>query len=403
MKKPVILGVALGALGALGLSVAAWIGQRGDDDPTARVLREDFAVVVEAPGKLEAAVAYDIGPPSVRDVFSYNLSWMIPEGKVVAEGDVVARFDATEMEEQLRDHRAALEKVGQEKEKEQRNLDVSLRQMRLDLVKAQGELRTLEIDLEVPEELLSSIEIGQLRLRQRLAGQRVEFLTKKIDFEKELVKTKLDLLDVKRAYEESKVAYYDDAQRKFTIRAPIPGLIVYIPKRNGGRWEVGESVWMLAKILQVADTATLRVEASVLEVDASRIAPGQTAEIAVDAVPGLTLASAVAQVGRIVRERSHQDRTKVFDVFLPMDGVDNELIRPGMGVQVRILAQTLPGSLTVPLEAIRASRDGTWVEVIGAGGVERRPVTLGPRNSGRVVVESGVEEGDRVRRFEELS
>ena len=46
---------------------------------TVRVERDDLTVRVEATGKLEAAVAYEIGPPSVRDFWQYNLSWMIPE------------------------------------------------------------------------------------------------------------------------------------------------------------------------------------------------------------------------------------------------------------------------------------------------------------------------------------
>ena len=177
-------------------------------------------------------------------------------------------------------------------------------------------------------------------------------------------------------------------------------MIVYIPKRNGGRWEVGERVWMLSKILQIADVATLRAEANVLEVDASRISAGQTAQIAVTAVPGLELESAVAEVGRIVRERSLQDRTKVFDAFMPLDGLDDERVRPGMGVTVRIRTELLRDRLTVPLSAVRASTEGTWVEVVGRSGTERRIVELGPRDGNRVVVESGLEEGERVRRLE---
>lgn len=400
MRKRVIIAVGIAVLGGLGLSVAAWIGQGDDTDPTVRVVREDFEISVEASGKLEAAVAFEVGPPSVRDVWRYNLSWMVPEGKTIAEGDVVARFDATEMDDRLREHRASLEKVIQEKEKEQRNLEVSLKQLVLDLVKAEGELRTLELDLSVPEELLSSIEIAQLRLRRKLARERVDFLKEKIEFEKELVQAKLELLEVKRAYEESKVAYYDSSKTKFTVRAPISGVIVYIPKRSGGRWEVGESVWMLAKILQIADVSTLRAEANVLEVDASRIAAGQPAQIAITAVPGLELQSAVDEVGRIVRERSLQDRSKVFDALLPLGDLDDERVRPGMGVTVRIRTQLLENRLTIPLETVRSSAEGTWVEVVGREGTERRPVTLGPRNDTRVVVESGLEEGERIRRLE---
>ncbi|NJN64301.1 MAG: HlyD family efflux transporter periplasmic adaptor subunit [Acidobacteria bacterium] len=171
-----------------------------------------------------------------------------------------------------------------------------------------------------------------------------------------------------------------------------------MPKRNGGRWEVGESVWMLAKILNVADVSTLRVEAQVLEVDAARIAPGQRAEISLDAVPGSLLTSEVSEIGRIVRERSYQDRTKVFDVYLPLQEVDAETMRPGMGVTVKIESERLRDQLTVPVDAVRSSPSGPYVLVRdGAGGFDRRDVTLGARTRERVVVLSGLDEGEFVK------
>ena len=103
-----------------------------------------------------------------------------------------------------------------------------------------------------------------------------------------------------------------------------------MPKRNGDRWEVGESVWMLAKLLEVADVSTLQVVANVLEVDSARLSPGQPAVITVDAVPGVRLDSSISEIGRIVHERSLQDPSKVFDAILALGDVDNEALRPGI-------------------------------------------------------------------------
>ncbi len=397
MSRARLIAVAAVLLIAAGLGAAALLVGEDPDRSTARVTREDLRLTVEAAGRLEAAVAYEIGPPSVRDVWSHNLEWMIPEGTVVQAGQVIARFDATQLDDQLRDHRAALEKVLQEKEKEQRNLEVSLKQLRLDLVKAQGDLKTVDLDLSLPEGLVSFIEFEQTRLEKQLAEQRVAFLREKIDFEQALVESKLRLLDVKREYEQGKIAYLEAVKETFNVKAPVAGLVVYVPKQNGDRWEVGESVWMLAKILKVADVTTLQAEADVLEVDASRLRPGQPAEVSVDAVPGLVLTTEVAEIGRIVHERSAQDRSKVFDAILPLGAVDTDVLRPGMGIQVRIRTALLEDRLTVPLEAVRTGNAGPWLQVVGRGGrVERRPVTLGERDSRRVVVASGVEEGETV-------
>ncbi|GAB4222746.1 MAG: hypothetical protein Kow0062_21360 [Acidobacteriota bacterium] len=378
-----VAGVRLAGLGA----AREWV----------TVERRDVPLVVEGTGKLEAAVAYQIGPPSVPDTWNYNLTWMIPEGRWVDKGDVVARFDATDVEEQLRDLEAKLETVRQEREKEQRSLEVALREMELDLVRAESDMEVSRIDASIDPSLVGGIEVQEARLRQELARRRYELLAERMDLERTLVRSKLEVLDVKRRYYEGKIARLRAVLDTFSVRAPIAGLVIYVPKRNGQRWEVGERVWMMAKILEVADIRTLRAEVAVLEADAARLAVGQPAEVSIDAIPGMTLRTEVAALGRIVRERSIQDRSKVFDVYLPLTGFDDGLLRPGMGISARITTDVLEDRLVVPLAAIRTDADGPYVEVRGtAGAVRRRPVTLGQRTGELVIVESGLDAGERV-------
>lgn len=380
----------------IGLAAARFAVSGGETESLAVASREDFAVHVEATGKIEAALAFEIGPPSAAGYWSYDLQWMIPEGSRVKAGDVIARFDTTELDDSLREHRADLAKVLQEREKEEKNLEVSLKQLRLDLVKAEGELKKLEVETAVPGELISLIELETLKLERELARKRHDFLKEKIDFEQKLVESKLEILDVKKEFSQAKIEYYEKTKAKFNVRAPVDGLVLYVPKWNGDRWEVGESVWMLAKILKVADTSTLRVEADVLEVDSASVEAGQTAQVSVDALPGRIYDSSISEIGRIIRERSAQDRSKVFDAFISLDGMDMADLRPGMGVSVTIETRRIPGALTVPLEAVHPSDEGPFVLLENGGEPERRPVTLGARNKERVVVESGLDEGDRV-------
>lgn len=374
------------------LAVGTWLAT-SDEEGDIVVARTDLPLMLEASGKLEAAIAYEIGPPSVPNTWNYNLTWMIPEGRWVKQGSVIARFDSTDIDEQIRDYSAQLETVKQQREKEERNLEVKLRELRLDLVKAENELAKVSLDLGLAKELVSAIEFQKTRLRKELAEKKQRLLAEKIDVEQELVALRLEVLDVKRSYYEGKLAQLRAVKDKYEVKAPIDGLVVYIPKRNGDRWEVGESVWMLAKIMSVADVSTLRVEAAILEVDAARVAAGQDAEVSVDAVPGMILETQVSEIGSIVRERSVQDRGKILDAFLPLDDFDRDLLRPGMGVSVTIVSETLENQLVIPLDVVGNSPDGPYVTLAGGG---RRSVELGQRSGERVVVLSGLEEGERI-------
>lgn len=393
-KRTLVVALVVLAVPVLGWAFAT-LGN-SDLGRTATAVRGDFRLTVEATGTLEAAVFYEIGPPSVRDFWQYNLTWMIPEGSTVKEDEVIARFDAQRLDDRLRDHRAELETATQQKEKEERDLEVRLRQLRLDLVQAKADIQKVSLDTSVPRDLLPRIELQQNLLKEDLARKNAAFLEEKIEFQQELVQNKLALLEVKKSRAQQRIEYYEKAKAKFEVKAPTPGVVIYIPKQNGDRWEVGEGVWMLAKIMKVADVSTLRVEAQVLEVDAARIAADQTSQIIVDALPGKIIESKVKEIGRIVHERSPQDPSKVFDVFLPLGEIDEATMRPGMSLRVSIDVQKIPDQITIPLEAVHVNGDGPTVLVVVRGRASSRAVVLGPRSGVRVVVESGLEEGEQV-------
>jgi multidrug efflux system membrane fusion protein len=67
-----------------------------------------------------------------------------------------------------------------------------------------------------------------------------------------------------------------------------------------------------------------------------------------------------------------------------------------MGAKVSIETSHMTDTLTVPLQAVRASGEAAFVDVMTDGSVERRAVKLGERNAERVVVQEGLAEGDVV-------
>jgi multidrug efflux system membrane fusion protein len=78
------------------------------------------------------------------------------------------------------------------------------------------------------------------------------------------------------------------------------------------------------------------------------------------------------------------------------DNADHKLF-PNQFVNVRLLAETLPGVLTIPANAVQRGNDGTYVYMVGEENkAKRQLITLGTSESERVVVTEGLKEGDRV-------
>ncbi|MDU4252333.1 MdtA/MuxA family multidrug efflux RND transporter periplasmic adaptor subunit [Pseudomonas sp.] len=78
------------------------------------------------------------------------------------------------------------------------------------------------------------------------------------------------------------------------------------------------------------------------------------------------------------------------------ENADHKLF-PNQFVNVRLLAETLAGVLTIPANAVQRGNDGTYVYLVGEENkAKRQLVTLGTSESERVVVTEGLKEGDRV-------
>src|SRR5262249_37335734 len=100
-------GRVLVALGAIGL-IAAGAAPRGSppSSATARVERQDLPLAVDVDGELVAVRTTDIGPPVVRDMWEYKITFLAPEATQVKKGQPVVAFDASPLQRQLEEKQA---------------------------------------------------------------------------------------------------------------------------------------------------------------------------------------------------------------------------------------------------------------------------------------------------------
>ena len=124
-----------------------------------------------------------------------------------------------------------------------------------------------------------------------------------------------------------------------TRLAPRAGFVVHAPDWNGEKVRVGESVWSGRSILEIADLSSMEVIAEVPEPSAGSVEEGQSVEIRLDAAPDQLFTGRVKSLGRLVRTKSYDTPTMIFDAVLSIDEEDPELMRPGMKATVNILTR----------------------------------------------------------------
>lgn len=381
---------------------SAWLLARNaapaDDVVTAQVKRGDFKITVTTSGELRAPKFVNIsGPPNMQQAEVWNgvkILSIVPEGTVVKEGDIVAELDRAPVATKLADVNLALQKA--EAQHEQASLDSVL-----NLSKAREDLHTAALTLE---------EKKLARDQSKFEAPSVRRQTE-IEYEKALRTLKQDSMDLRTKTEQARAKMREvgsDLERQrnrlrivqevmgnFTIKAPGPGMVIYIKDWQGKKRTVGSQVspWEPA-VATLPDMSIMESQTYVNEIDVRKLAVGQPVTISLDADPGKRLTGKVTAVAGVGEQRPNSD-AKVFEVKISVERPDTTL-RPGMTTGNTIETKAIPNVMHIPLEAVMNENGVPYVFKKGRVRVTKQEVETGAMNDDEVVITRGLEEGDRV-------
>lgn len=172
-----------------------------------------------------------------------------------------------------------------------------------------------------------------------------------------------------------------------TINAPIPGTIVS-RKIGPGQYVRSDSAEAL---FSISDMSTMWLKAFVPENDIALIRVGQELEVKVLAIPNRTFRAKVIAIGA-----SSEAQTRRVMVRSEIPNPDRSL-KADMFVSYRISVGDEPGMPAVPVEAVIREGDlaTVWVQS-DKQTFERREVTLGLEQEGRVQIRNGLKPGEVV-------
>lgn len=173
-----------------------------------------------------------------------------------------------------------------------------------------------------------------------------------------------------------------------TIRAPVSGIL------DDRMVEVGNMVAPGTPVARVLDLDTVRVVAGVPERYATDIEQGAGVGVTVDALGNREFTGEVDFVGAAV---AGDDRTFRIEVEVPNPGLG---IKPGMAANVQVLRVEVDSALVVPRHAVIRREEGYVVYVArrtpDGWRAESRGVVPGLTRGEQVVIDDGLEAGDRV-------
>lgn len=304
----------------------------------ATATEQEMVETVRGIGTLRALETVELRPETAGRVTRIPF----PEGNRVAAGDLLFELDTRKLERELRARSAALEAA--------------------------------EARLENAERELGRIE--------RLFTQKV---ATEDDRDQAATEVRAARAEVRRL--ESEVSLVRERLADMRIEAPFAGMITEARVDPGDFVAVGDRLATLYRI------DALEIEFSVPERHSGRVTTGQQVDLRVSAWPDRSFSATTTFVSPGV-----SDDTRDFLVKARLANPD-ALLKPGTFATAVLTVGVHENALTIPEEALIATREGYMVFVVDdENRARRRSVEIGLRNPGRVQITDGLEAGERVVR-----
>ncbi|ASU40181.1 efflux transporter periplasmic adaptor subunit [Herbaspirillum sp. meg3] len=247
--------------------------------------------------------------------------------------------------------------------------------------------------------VVSSSTVSEQRSELLNAQQRLTLAQATHAREKTLWQEKIsaeqDYLQAGQALKEAEIAVRNAQQKlaaigagtsssglnRYEIRAPFDGIVVE------KHLALGEAVKEDASIFTISDLSSVWAEITVAARDMNAVRVGEN--VTVNATAFASSASGkIAYVGALLGE---QTRTAKAHVILPNPG---NAWRPGLFVNVEVLAQEIEVALAVAADAVQSVEQKQVVFVRVADGFRKQEVTLGRTDGKRVEIIKGLSAGD---------
>jgi HlyD family secretion protein len=212
-------------------------------------------------------------------------------------------------------------------------------------------------------------------------------------------KTDFDLAQNNLERNQRDLAVLDERLTKTKIVAPFDCTILTRPVSIGQAVSGSGGFNSGTEVLTIADLHNLIINAHINQADIIRLHQDQTVEVAVEAVPGLTV---IGRVERIAPQATIRNNIKGFAVRIFLKDADKR-IRPGMTANIKIPVASADNVVAVPLAAVFTDHDPQTYKTEryvyvkrGEEEFERRPITIGVSDFFYAEVQYGLNPGEVV-------
>ena len=364
-----------------------------------RVRRADFRSEVVLAGELEAARGELLSVPPLPS-WQTAIKWIAEDGSVVNAGDPVAELDNSALTSDLDSKRQGAMQATQEMQQKESEWEADLEQKELEVLKKKSELDKAILDAGVPAELLSGRKYEEYQTVLRRATTEHAKAVDSLLARRTAIASERENLLLTIGKTQREISIAEEAIDALVLRAPKGGIVVVKDHQwEGRKLQSGDPVWVGFPIALIPDLGTIRVNASLADVDDGKIAHGMPATVTLDGYPELQFQGKIASISAVAQESRRQSLRRHFEVLVELDRLDQARMRPGLSARVVVRRDARPAQLLAPRAAIDFAGKTPRVQLESG---EMKDVNLGGCNAQECVV-TGIDEGTRLRPIVEVT
>ena len=363
--------------------------------PSQEVTIEDVELVVNASGELESKQTAIIAPPSVSRMWQYPIKQIAPENTKVKKGEFLIAFDDKKVRDRMIDKQANLNRAM--KELENKKLKETEKEQELILAIAENEMNfeKAERKANILDNSRSDNDRKKSIIDFTIAKNDLFLARKKLDFHRSNNRLNIKQMSAKVNRLTSEVNELKQDIARLNVKSPIDGMIIYRTNWEGEKPAAGENVQFGQPVMEIAVIEQMQLKAQVAEPDSGKVAVGQRVKVILDGTQEIVVEGTIESLGRVFRDKSFQDKRRIFDVIIALNSSDSRL-RPGMTARVDIITDVLKDQMTLPTSVVNIIDGKPHVTRLGTVSDDIVELTIEAVNGNKVIVKDGLAAGDSI-------
>ncbi|MAD76417.1 MAG: hemolysin [Rheinheimera sp.] len=302
-----------------------------------------FSSHVRATGELTAANSFKASPPSVSNMWQYNIKQLAPESSMLPEGAVVVAFDGQRLTDELNNKTIELKSAEQELANRLRSDEQTFEELKLTLAERKMEYDREQRKAEIVDQSRSANDRRKAQIDFTIADNQYQLAQARLASHQQQRQAEEQMLLAKVSRLQSEVSQLQRNIASMQVKAPFAGVMVYSMGFDGEKFSVGDSAQFGQPVAEVSQLDSLYIKAEIDEIDLKQLQPGLTVEVTLDAYPERRFNGVLQSLGNAVRDKSNDNLRRVVDASVSLTNLDTELMRPGMSARLNISLGNLQG------------------------------------------------------------